>query len=156
MSETKKSNIVGIMVAVIVLLAVAIAAGLVMYQRRGTVVFENSQAFTGPVLQFAFKLDSGDEHAVFLTRRIHYTSAYEYRLALHLQLPSGKVLEHTILDFDRMIDETSTSTSISSTRGSVIFVFADTPGEAVLTISVAKQEGDVRMKSAKVVVECRE
>jgi hypothetical protein len=156
MSETKKSNVVGIMVAVIVLLAVAIAAGLVMYQRRGTVVFENSQAFTGPVLQFAFKLDSGDEHAVLLTRRIHYTSAYEYRMALQIQLPSGKVLEREILDFERMIEETATSTRESSSRGSVVFTFADEPGEAVLKISIVRLEGDVKIERVNLVVKRRE
>ena len=100
MSETKKSNVVGIAVAVLVLLAVAPATGVAMYQHRGTVVFEHSQAFTGPVLRFAFELESEGEHAVLLTRRIHYTSAYEYRLALQLQLPSGQVLEREILDVE--------------------------------------------------------
>ncbi len=156
MSETKKSNVVGTMVAAIVLLAVAIAAGLVMYQRRGTVVFESSQAFTGPVLQFAFKLESDGQHAVLLTRRIHYTSAYECRLALQIQLPSGKLLEREILDFDRMIEETSTSVSMSSSLGSVVFAFADEPGEAVLTIRIARLEGDVRIERVRVVVRRRE
>jgi len=147
-------NVVGIVVAVITLLAIAITIGLLMYQRRGETVYENEQAFTGHVLRFAFQLETGGEYAVLLTQRIHYTAAYEYRLALRLQLPSGKMLEREILDFDRMSDETSIS--VSKRTGSVAFTFADEPGEAVLTITIAKHGGDVAVKSAKVVVKRRE
>jgi hypothetical protein len=73
-----------------------------------------------------------------------------------LQLPSGKVLEREILDFERMIEEAATSTRESSSRGSVVFTFADEPGEAVLKISIARLEGDVKIERVNLVVKRRE
>jgi hypothetical protein len=66
------------------------------------------------------------------------------------------VLEREILDFERMIEETATSTRESSSRGSVVFTFADEPGEAVLKISIVRLEGDVKIERVNLVVKRRE
>lgn len=147
----QKNNTVGIVVAVIAVLVALAAAGVVLYQRRGATVFDQSATLTGDRASFEFALPGhSGSYRFFLVVKTHYTNDFHHNFRVEVISPSGQHTEKRFEELEQVLEPTNLSANRSMDH--MLFDLPAEPGTYRLTLRLENKEGKASIQNVRVYV----